>query len=174
MAARDKYDALMQLFLQVWTGLLIVAMMMWVYLRWSYHHLVDAWQALSLAETKQEIADAWADTRRSLWRARREVLVAQREAYSDVAKPLELYVAVFVLFGVCRPEFDRRLSTARLWLITLASFILGPCHHDEYRLLPEPFRCRRLARLFCSKPGVRKVYVSIALVGKESAEFSAG
>jgi hypothetical protein len=46
-----------------------------------------------------ESLDVWADTRRSTWRARRRVLAARLDAFADVAKPLEPYIAVFVLFA---------------------------------------------------------------------------
>lgn len=111
VSARDKFDSLMQVTLQAWIVLLVVAVLMWVYLRWSYARLVEAWHKETFATTKDEIADDWADSRRSLWRARRQILVLKRDAYTDVAKPLELFVLIFIFFGLpVRDHTSRNIS----------------------------------------------------------------
>lgn len=99
-AARSNFAVLEQQMLQVWVGALMVAVVLWIYLRVAYTKMVGRWRA-SLAEVRAaEATDDWASTRRSAWQAQRELIVMQREAYDEVARPLELYVVVFVLFGI--------------------------------------------------------------------------
>lgn len=58
-----------------------------------------------------EAVDVWAVTRRSAWGAQRHLLEARREAFKEVAKPLEPYIAVFVVFAV--PAFVMSTSFCR-------------------------------------------------------------
>ena len=48
---------------------------------------------------RAEANDEWRDTRWSAWEARRRLLEARREAFNEVARPLEPYIAVFVVFA---------------------------------------------------------------------------
>jgi hypothetical protein len=62
---------------------------MWVGLRWTFIKVIRSWSQLRLDTANSEMQDVWADTRRSQWQARREFVEAQREAYREVALPLE-------------------------------------------------------------------------------------
>ena len=65
---------------QVWIGLLSVAIVMWVLVRMAYVMTLAEWRELAAATDKEEQADEWAATRRSVWRAKRRLMNMQREA----------------------------------------------------------------------------------------------
>lgn len=99
-AARSDFAKLEQGMLQAWVGCLGVAIALWLYLRVAYTRALGRWRSL-LAESKTaETGDEWAETRRSMWQASRELLTMQRDAYDEVARPLEGFVIVFVVFGI--------------------------------------------------------------------------
>jgi hypothetical protein len=79
-AAHDEFDTLLQTMLQVWMALVCVAIVMWVCVRLAYHRALAEWRDIAAATDKEEQADEWADTRRSVWRARRRLMNLQREA----------------------------------------------------------------------------------------------
>lgn len=99
-SARSEYDGLVQRMLQVWAGLLGAVVLSWVGFRRRYTLLLRAWKEVLLAAAAAEAEDEWADTRRGAWKAQRAMLALQREAYAAVAAPLELYVIVFMAFGI--------------------------------------------------------------------------
>jgi hypothetical protein len=68
-------------------------------LRVLHLHALRVLRTETAAAARDEAADLWVGTRRSVWDARREVLVARREAFDDVAKPLEPYIFVFMMFS---------------------------------------------------------------------------
>ena len=96
--ARASYDNLVREMLVAWDVLVGLAIVLWVVLRVLHRHYMLALRAASDAAAQAEAADVWADTRRGTWAARRRVLVARKEAFTDVAKPLEPYIVVFVAF----------------------------------------------------------------------------
>eukprot|EP00035_Acanthoeca_spectabilis_P005438 m.113568 g.113568 ORF g.113568 m.113568 type:complete len:1135 (-) comp13027_c0_seq1:1812-5216(-) len=95
-----EFDSLIQRMLIVWNGILGFALIMWLLLRLVYLRTMRLWRSYEGAAHRNEILDEWADTRRSLWVAHRELIAMQQRAYTYIARPLELYVAVFVPFGV--------------------------------------------------------------------------
>jgi hypothetical protein len=72
---------------------------MWIVLRVLHWHALRALRTEAMAAELAEEADDWADTRRSAWKARRRCLELRREAFNEVAKPLEPYIFVFVVFA---------------------------------------------------------------------------
>jgi hypothetical protein len=68
-------------------------------LRAFHQHALRALRIEAAAAARAEATDEWRDTRRSAWEARRRHLEMRREAFNEVAKPLEPYIAVFVLFA---------------------------------------------------------------------------
>eukprot|EP00037_Helgoeca_nana_P026854 m.304884 g.304884 ORF g.304884 m.304884 type:complete len:747 (-) comp27334_c0_seq2:1511-3751(-) len=99
-AGRDAFDRLIQETLLIWDGLLGVAVLLWVGLRWTHTQMAAGWRRMVVAEAKEEAQDEWADTRRSGWRARRTLLEVQREVGVEIASPLEPFVVVFLVFSV--------------------------------------------------------------------------
>jgi hypothetical protein len=99
-AHASRYDNLVRHMLVVWDALVGLAVLMWLVLRWMYGRALRALTAEDLATAREEEVDTWAETRRSAWSAQREMLKARREAFNEVAKPLEPYVFVFVVFSV--------------------------------------------------------------------------
>eukprot|EP00035_Acanthoeca_spectabilis_P027448 m.466603 g.466603 ORF g.466603 m.466603 type:complete len:1083 (-) comp25399_c0_seq1:69-3317(-) len=97
---RVKYDNVLQRMLAAWLGFLGVAVIMWLCLRRGYTRLRQSWEQVLVQQVEAEAADEWASTRQSQWKVQREIVNQQRAGVDDVAKPLELYVAVFVLFGI--------------------------------------------------------------------------
>ena len=77
-----------------------MAVVLWVVLRVMYLYALRMLRTNDVAAAQAEAADVWADTRRSAWLARRRLLQARREAFNEVAKPLEPYIAVFVVFSI--------------------------------------------------------------------------
>ena len=113
---RNEYDNLVRDMLIAWDVLVGVAVVQWIVLRMMARNAIQALHTIAVAATRDEAADVWADTRRGAWRARQQVLQARRDAFAEVAKPLEPYIAVFVLFSppafVMSTSFCQRHSGA--------------------------------------------------------------
>jgi hypothetical protein len=97
---RAAYDDLIQSMLLVWDGLLGVAVLMWTALQITYRQSLGSWRSRYDEVVTAENEDDWALTRRSVWLSHRRLMTHQRDGYTEIAAPLELYVWVFVLFGV--------------------------------------------------------------------------
>jgi hypothetical protein len=97
---RDEYDHLVREMLVAWDVLVGVAVVLWFVLRLMHTHALHALRAEAAAMARAELADVWADTRRSGWAARRQVLEARENAFAEVARPLEPYIAVFFAFTI--------------------------------------------------------------------------
>jgi len=99
-ASRQAYDAVVQQMLQVWDGILGIAIVMWGGLRIAHSTVLKTWRGAVATAQQNEDNDEWKLTRKSAWLAKRRLLDAQCAAYREVARPLEPYVLVFVIFGV--------------------------------------------------------------------------
>jgi hypothetical protein len=121
-SARTQYDALEQRMLEVWMGLLAVAVGMWIVLRWSYRRTLMRWHEARDRMAEKEATDEWASTRRSQWAHQWELTTIQRNAYVSVAKPLEPFVLVFILFGA-PGECQRSASSLGPICITFCFFV---------------------------------------------------
>jgi hypothetical protein len=108
---RDDYDKLVRDMLIAWSVLGGVVIFLWAVLRMLYRHALRELQIEAAATARAEAADVWVKTRRSAWEARRCLLEARREAFNEVAKPLEPYIAVFVIFFA--PAFVMSTSFCR-------------------------------------------------------------
>eukprot|EP00037_Helgoeca_nana_P031308 m.398176 g.398176 ORF g.398176 m.398176 type:complete len:1112 (+) comp28369_c0_seq2:30-3365(+) len=115
-SSREQYDTLVQRMLQAWIALLLGAVLAWMLLRRAYAQLLARSRAVLRTAAKGEASDDWALTRRSEWRSSRELVQMQKQAFADVARPLEPYLAVFVVFGVpaivMATDFCQTRSTA--------------------------------------------------------------
>jgi hypothetical protein len=85
--------------LVAWDAVVGVAVGLWIVLRAVHLHALLALRNEAAAAARAEVSDVWIDTRRSTWEARRGLLEARREAFNEVAKPLEPYIFVFVAFA---------------------------------------------------------------------------
>ena len=137
-SARDKYDALIQEMLVAWDVLVGIAIALWFVLRSMHRNVLRALRADMAAVLEAEAQDVWARTRRSDWDDRRRLLLAQQEAFSEVAKPLEPYLLVFVVFAVpafvMSTSFCQRHSGAQTQQLTAeaggfgtSGFTYGAC-----------------------------------------------
>ena len=133
---RDRYDSLVRCMLVAWDVLVGVAVALWVVLRIMYRATLRELRADAAEAARAEASDAWADTRRSEWEARRELLEARREVFGDVAKPLEPYIAVFVAFvtpalvmstSFCQNRSGATASVTERHEGATATFSLGTC-----------------------------------------------
>jgi hypothetical protein len=97
--ARNAYDNLVRNMLVAWDSFVGVAVGMWVVLRVLHRRALLSLRTEATAAANAEAADVWRDLRRSVWGARRRLLEARQEAFNEVAKPLEPYIIVFVLFA---------------------------------------------------------------------------
>ena len=95
-----RYDMLVQHMLQVWDGLVAVAVLAWIGLRVAYAAAKWSWREQVRATAMEEEQDEWADTRRSTWEEKWRQARLQMEGYREVAKPLEPYVLVFIVSAV--------------------------------------------------------------------------
>eukprot|EP00035_Acanthoeca_spectabilis_P028292 m.469958 g.469958 ORF g.469958 m.469958 type:complete len:813 (+) comp29261_c0_seq1:117-2555(+) len=98
--ARDRYDSLTQAMLQIWLGLLGLAVALWLCLRVAFARLVSKWKTAERAAQAQWDRDLWSSDDAGARLIKQRVLDLMRKGYDDVAKPLEPYIAVFVAFGV--------------------------------------------------------------------------
>jgi serine/threonine protein kinase len=98
-SGRNAYDNLVRDMLIAWDALVGVAVVMWLVLRVMYARATRLLRVEAAAAARAEETDEWADTRRSTWEARRQLLNARQSAFAEVAKPLEPYIAVFVVFA---------------------------------------------------------------------------
>lgn len=96
--ARNDYDNLVREMLLGWNVVVCVAVILWCLLRLTHKLVVWELLARKKAMERLEATDVWVNTRQSTWRAKYRLMEARREAFADLAKPLELYMAVFVLF----------------------------------------------------------------------------
>ena len=96
--ARNDYDSLVREMLLGWNVVVCVAVILWCLLRLTHKLVVWELLARKKAMERLEATDVWVNTRQSTWRAKYRLMEARREAFADLAKPLELYIAVFVLF----------------------------------------------------------------------------
>jgi serine/threonine protein kinase len=98
-SARDAYDNLVRDMLVTWDVVVGVAVVMWIVLRALHLQALRALRTEAAAAADAEENDVWRDTRRSAWGTRRCLLEARREAFNEIAKPLEPYIFVFVVFA---------------------------------------------------------------------------
>lgn len=96
---RREYDALLRSTLVAWDVLAGVTVFLWVALRLLYRRVLQSLTTGAAELDAIAAADEWASTRQSVWNSRRRELGAMREAFTEVARPLEGYIAVFVLFA---------------------------------------------------------------------------
>ena len=99
-SAQSEYDHVLQSMLQMWLGFLGLAIVMWIALRLTLRAKLSKWRVI-LAERQEEWSrDLWAPTQKNEVINRRRIVDLMREGYEEVARPLEPYVLVFLLFGV--------------------------------------------------------------------------
>eukprot|EP00037_Helgoeca_nana_P028967 m.344043 g.344043 ORF g.344043 m.344043 type:complete len:749 (+) comp27876_c0_seq4:228-2474(+) len=99
-SARSEYDALVQMMLQVWVGLVGVALLLWLLLQRMFARLVSAWQH-RLADAEDDWnRDLWHESQRPVRRMKHRLLLLAKEGFEEVAKPLQPFVVVFVIFAI--------------------------------------------------------------------------
>jgi hypothetical protein len=99
-AGRNSYDSLVRNMLVAWDLIVGVAVVLWIALRVLHLHVLRALRSEVAAMARAESNDEWRDTRRSAWEARRLLVKVRGDAFAEVAKPLEPYIFVFVVFSV--------------------------------------------------------------------------
>lgn len=99
-AGRNAYDGLVRLLLQVWLGMLALAVIEWGFLRLAYWQFHVSWQAFFDSITMDEERDEWALSRRSKWDGRKRAAIQWLNLCREILEPLEPYVWVFIVFGV--------------------------------------------------------------------------
>eukprot|EP00035_Acanthoeca_spectabilis_P002220 m.86004 g.86004 ORF g.86004 m.86004 type:complete len:786 (+) comp11433_c0_seq1:411-2768(+) len=99
-SARLRYDSLLQVMLLAYMGFLGVAIVLWIFLRWQFSRLVEAWRHRVVDAEKEWARDLWDPQSQGVLRTRQMLLLMAKEAYEEVAKPLEPFVFIFVLFGI--------------------------------------------------------------------------
>lgn len=98
--SRTHFNDVLQKFLLAWNAFVGLALLMWLIFRWKHLQLHWAWRREMTSTEVLESTDEWGKTRRSHWRDRRRVLDLQRRAYTEVARPLEPYVVVLLIFAI--------------------------------------------------------------------------
>ena len=96
-AALDSYDGLVQSVVQIWLGLLGLMLLVWTYQRLLFRELLTEIRAATdLAE--EALMNSVFDGKRPA--KSRELLAYRKQGFYEMARPLEAYIAVFILFGV--------------------------------------------------------------------------
>lgn len=83
-----------------WMSFLGLVMAAWVYLRWLLSTLLKSWRAHLVEKEGEWERDLWDPQHQVEKTVKLRVLTMKREAYEQVARPLEPYVWVFVVFAV--------------------------------------------------------------------------
>lgn len=99
-SARAQYDLLVQAMLRAWLAFLGVAIALWLVLRWKFTRLLSEWQFTITDARAQWNRDLWAAGDMGALQTKEHVLMLLKEGYEEVARPLEPFVVVFVLFGI--------------------------------------------------------------------------
>jgi len=100
MNARNKYDTLVQRMLQVWIAFLVLCILLWFYLRYTFAQLTKKWLlALSEAEEQWD-RDLCASDLQGVRKTKRRFLELTKKIYDELFRPLEPFVAVFIVFGI--------------------------------------------------------------------------
>lgn len=89
-AADEEYNKLVRRMLIAWAVLFAVALALWVVLRTMNWKLMRALRIAQVNLNTAQAADEWKATRSSQWQAERLFLEAQKQAFADVARPMEL------------------------------------------------------------------------------------
>jgi len=115
-AAQARYDRLLQTMLQAWLTILGLAIVLWAWMRVLFARIVAAWKRRLAENESQWDRDLWHESQQQERQVKFRVLTASREAYDEVARPLEPFVFIFVLFGipaaVMATEYCHRNSVA--------------------------------------------------------------
>ena len=85
---------------QVWIGLLGIAIAAWLFLRVVFRRLMTAWHHRLDESAQQWDRDLWASWQQGEKMTKLRVLTQVKEVYEEIARPLEPFVVVFVLFGI--------------------------------------------------------------------------
>jgi hypothetical protein len=86
--------------LTVWTCLLGTVVAMWLYLRVIFVKLLREWREHLAVKEAEWNRDLWAVSQKAERDNKLRVLLMARDAHEEVAKPLDPYVFVFVLFAI--------------------------------------------------------------------------
>jgi hypothetical protein len=98
--ARNKYDTLVQRMLQVWTAFLVLCILLWFFLRYTFARLTKRWLVTLSEAEEQWDRDLCASDLQGVRKTKRRFLELTKEIYDELFRPLEPFVAVFIVFGV--------------------------------------------------------------------------
>jgi hypothetical protein len=160
--ARNKYDTLVQRMLQVWIAFLVLCILLWFYLRYTFARLTKRWHdTLSEAEEQWD-RDLCASDLQGVRKTKRRFLELTKEIYDELFRPLEPFVAVFIVFGVpaflMATDFCNERSQVSTWLDGPAPIItVGKC--DVVCELVLSFRSiATVAVYFCTREHRTEIY----------------
>jgi hypothetical protein len=95
-AALNSYDGLVMEMVQAWLGLLGLMLAVWIYQRWLLRGLMTEIRA-AIDRAEEALMNAVFDGNRPS--KSRELLAFRKQGYDEMARPLEAYIAVFIVFG---------------------------------------------------------------------------
>eukprot|EP00041_Stephanoeca_diplocostata_P015246 m.290021 g.290021 ORF g.290021 m.290021 type:complete len:433 (-) comp19974_c2_seq8:1565-2863(-) len=98
--ADARYNDIEKTMIQTWLGFLVVALILWITSRMYYWYTVRQWRQDYVIQQRQWDRDLWAPENASQLLQKHRLVQLQREAYANIARPLEPYVAVFVVFAI--------------------------------------------------------------------------
>jgi hypothetical protein len=94
-----EYTEFVALLTQVWLALFVVAILLWLGMRlFVLAPMRRSWNEAYDTNTKQWAKDYWDDGSKPLVEKKKTLMLMQQRNFEEVAKPLERYVWVFVLF----------------------------------------------------------------------------
>ena len=164
--ALTSYIALVETFVQVWLALLLLMTVGWIYQRFVlFRRLKTEWDA--------GMTEAEMDWDRDLWKRgdayvesererRRRLLEVIEEGYNQIVKPLEPYVATFILFAVpavimatdycgALSEPDEAVSSVNCqhmceMVLSLRTLATAGVYYSNPRALAQLWNVRQLSR----------------------------
>ena len=95
-AALASYDGLVSGMVRAWLGLLLLMLVLWAYQRLLHNELVSEIRA-AINRAEEALMNSVFDGKRPS--KSRELLAFRKQGYDEMARPLEAYVAVFIVFG---------------------------------------------------------------------------
>jgi hypothetical protein len=86
--------------LQVWTAFLVLCILLWFFLRYTFARLTKRWLVTLSEAEEQWDRDLCASDLQGVRKTKRRFLELTKEIYDELFRPLEPFVAVFIVFGV--------------------------------------------------------------------------
>eukprot|EP00041_Stephanoeca_diplocostata_P042238 m.10488 g.10488 ORF g.10488 m.10488 type:complete len:457 (-) comp7521_c0_seq1:341-1711(-) len=96
----DSIQRNVSLMLRIWFVPFSMTLILWLLSRYVYHLLCVEWKMDFQRATETWNRDLWAEDDQQIRERREKILNLRRDAFAELATPLEPYVAIFVVFAI--------------------------------------------------------------------------